>query len=346
MLSPIPPLPLLAALGLLVAVVSWAGVAAVRPLLLRLGALDHPNLRSSHEAPKPRGAGLVLIPVILLAWLIAGFSLNALSPSLLLVIFGALLLGLVSWVDDLRGLGPAPRFGAQLLGVVLVLGAGGFGSVSQGLLPWWLDRVFAALAWLWFVNLFNFMDGIDGISGVEAGAIGLGLTGLGLLLGWPPLAIALPLLIAAAMPGFLAWNWAPSRIFLGDVGSVPLGFLLGWLLLDAAARGQWAAALILPAYYLADSGLTLLKRLRRGETLWQAHREHFYQRAARGSLDHGAVCRRVMLANGALIALSLLAGLGRESWALGGAVLVVVVLLAILQRAADRAQALPTSDAL
>ena len=112
------------------------------------------------------------------------------------------------------------------------------------------------------------MDGIDGISGVEAISLGIGLALIGWLAEWPDAMLALPALLAAATLGFLVWNWAPAKLFLGDVGSVPLGYLLGWLLLTAAASGQWAAAVILPLYYLADTTITLLKRAARGVRIW------------------------------------------------------------------------------
>ena len=195
-----------------------------------------------------------------------------------------------------------------------------------------LDRVASGLLWLWFVNLFNFMDGIDGISGVEAGSVGLGLAAVAVLLGWPALPAALALVLAAVAAGFLVWNWAPAKLFLGDVGSVPLGYLLGWLLLSTAAAGQWAVALILPLYYLLDATLTLARRLRRGEKFWRAHREHFYQRAVQGGLGHAAVALRIGLANGGLILLALLAAKGYPWLALAAALGVVGVLLAHLSR--------------
>ena len=114
----------------------------------------------------------------------------------------------------------------------------------------------------------------------------------------------------AAAVGFLRWNWHPARIFLGDVGSVPLGYLLGALLLALAARGLWAPALILPLYYLADASLTLAGRVLRGERFWQAHRQHFYQRALGGRDDHAAVARLVLAGDAALIACALSPSLG------------------------------------
>jgi len=158
------------------------------------------------------------------------------------------------------------------------------------------------LVWVWAVNLFNFMDGIDGIAGTEAASIGAGLLvfttfGAGAN-------SVLALLCAALLGGsigFLVWNWSPARIFLGDVGSAPLGYLLGFLLLGLAARGFWKIALILPLYFLADATITLGRRLLRGERVWQAHREHFYQLAVRRGLSHAAVVKRIIAADVVLI---------------------------------------------
>lgn len=133
--------------------------------------------------------------------------------------------------------------------------------------------------------------------------------------------------LAAAAVGFLVWNWPPSRIFLGDVGSVPIGFLLGFLLLALAARGYGAAALILPAYYLADATLTILRRLLRGEKIWRPHSQHFYQQAVRGGLSHAQVSLAVLAANLVLIALAVLS-LTAPLPALIGAAVVVAGLLA------------------
>ena len=205
------------------------------------------------------------------------------------------------------------------------------GPVFQGWLPVPLDKAAAILLWMWFINLFNFMDGIDGISGIEAGFIAGGIA----LVAWiapasaqnPALGIA----IVAAAIGFLAWNWHPAKIFLGDVGSVPLGFLLGWLLLSLAAAGLWAPALILPLYYLADATITLVRRGIRGERVWQAHREHFYQKAVQGGRSHAAVSTAIGVANLALAGLAVLA----LTWpwpGLAAAAAVVALLLVWLSR--------------
>ena len=154
---------------------AWAGTGAVLRVLERRAILDHPNERSSHSVPTPRGGGLAVVAVILAAWTaIAAFAgtLGTISPALI----AAAALAAVSWVDDVRGLGPAPRLVAQAVAVAVGLVAlPGAGPVFQGIFPPALDALFAGLVWLWFVNLFNFMDGIDGISGVESVSVGAGL---------------------------------------------------------------------------------------------------------------------------------------------------------------------------
>lgn len=320
-----------------VAAAAYAATGLVLRLLVRVGAYDRPNPRSSHDRPKPRGGGLALLPVVALAWLAVEFWLAPAPPGFWLVLPAALLLAAVSWVDDLRELSPVLRLGVQGFAVALgIYGLGDSALVFQGLLPPLLDHLVAAALWLWFVNLFNFMDGIDGISGVETLVIGGGLVAVGAVAPLAPGLIACAALLAAALLAFLPWNWPPSRLFLGDVGSVPLGYLLGWLLLAAAAEGQWAAAVILPSYYLADATLTLARRARRGAVLWQAHREHFYQRAVQGGASHAAVALRVLVCGGVLLGLAAGASAGWPEPALAGAAVVVVLLLCELARLARR----------
>jgi UDP-N-acetylmuramyl pentapeptide phosphotransferase/UDP-N-acetylglucosamine-1-phosphate transferase len=173
-------------------------------------------------------------------------------------------------------------------------------------------------------------------SGVESIAIACGATLVAALTGGLPTASGLGLPLAAAMAGFLAWNWPPAKIFLGDVGSVALGFLLGWLLLSLAAGGEWAAAVLLPLYYLVDASLTLGRRLVRGERVWQPHRQHFYQQGARRLGGHGAVDLRLIGLNCVLTALAVLAawqpGLSWPALA-AGAVLVGLTLRGFAEHA-------------
>ena len=318
------------------------GTGGVLRWLIHRQILDLPNQRSSHSTATPRGGGLALVAVLLPAWAVVAATGPAPIGTLWPVIAGAVLLAAVSWLDDLgrlAGLGETAsaglRLAVQLAAVGLGLAALPDGPVLQGWLPAWLDRAVAFLAWVWFVNLFNFMDGIDGIAAVESIAIALGVAlvaGLAGLNGLAPLALT----AAAAALGFLKWNWHPARVFMGDVGAVPLGFLLGWLLLTLAAAGQWAPALILPLYYLADATITLVRRLLRGARPWQAHREHWYQRAARRIGGHDRVVRVVAWTDAALVGLAALAALADPWPALAGAVAAVALLLARLSALAGR----------
>jgi UDP-N-acetylmuramyl pentapeptide phosphotransferase/UDP-N-acetylglucosamine-1-phosphate transferase len=276
--------------------------------LERRAILDHPVERSSHQIPVPRGGGLALVPLVLFAWLMLALAGMAPSGTGLIVAITALL-ALVSWRDDVGGLAVAWRFLVHVVAVGLgLLALPPSALVFQGLLPFLLDRAAALLLWVWFLNLYNFMDGIDGITCTETIFLGLGTAAVLLLADAgdddaPMLALA----AAGGAAGFLRWNWPPARIFLGDVGSVPLGFVMGWLLLAMAAKGLWVPALILPLYYLADATLTLLARIGRGERIWQAHRQHFYQRAIAPDGDHGAALKLIIGGNLALLGLALLA---------------------------------------
>jgi UDP-N-acetylmuramyl pentapeptide phosphotransferase/UDP-N-acetylglucosamine-1-phosphate transferase len=178
------------------------------------------------------------------------------------------------------------------------------------------------------------MDGIDGIAGAEAIAVAFGYAAVAAVAGRETPLAELALVLAAASGGYLVWNWHPARVFMGDSGSIPVGFLIGWLMIDLACRGSWAAAIILPLYFAADATITLLKRLRRGEKPWQAHRQHFYQRAVLGGATPPAVVWRISAANAALIALALLS-LRWPLVSLAGAAGVVALLLIDLQRLAS-----------
>ncbi|MCA8932002.1 MAG: glycosyltransferase family 4 protein [Rhodospirillaceae bacterium] len=330
--------------GGLAVVLAAADAALLTAVVLRYlrarAILDRPNARSSHGVATPRGGGLGVVPVVVAGWAIIALVVPA-TLDLAAVLAGATLLALVSWFDDVRTLAAAPRFAVQL--AVVAVGTAllpGDALVFQGLLPLVADRLLTALAWLWFVNLFNFMDGIDGITGSELASIGGGLAlavslaaPAGLAAGADPALPFYALVLAAAGLGFLVWNWHPAQVFLGDVGSVPLGYLTGWLLITAAAMGLWPAAVILPLYYLTDATATLLRRLAKGEPIFQAHRQHAYQRAVQRGLSHSQVVWRIVAGNLALIACAA-AATAIGAWALLPAGLVVLVLIGHLTTAA------------
>lgn len=286
-----------ALLFIAVALAALTATGMLLPVLRTRAILDHPNDRSSHDVPTPKGGGIAVVGVVLTMW--TGFGLYSGADIFITWVLpaAALALALLSWVDDLRGLPALVRLLSQIAIVAITLMLRPTAEpFFHGLLPPALDLIVAGLLWVWFINLFNFMDGIDGITGVEVVVIGLGIG----LIGGEILGI----ILAAGAFGFLKWNWHPARVFMGDVGSVPLGFLLGWLLLGLASDGLWAAALILPSYYLADATVTLVRRGLRGEKVWQAHREHAYQKAVQRGLSHATVSGAVFCLGLGLIGLA------------------------------------------
>ena len=296
---------------------SLAATGLLRRWLMHRQILDQPNERSAHTTPVPRGGGIAVLLVLLPLW-------AWIEPQLWPVLLAGAFLGLAGWWDDVKGLGPWPKLAAQIIAVAA--GLVFLGPVTGGLLPIPFDLVLAAVLWLGFVNAYNFMDGIDGIAGVEATSIALGLTVLGLWFANLGDLAALACALGGAALGFLFWNWHPAKLFLGDVGSQALGYLIGFLLLRIAGEGAWAAALILPLYFFADAGWTLLKRLMARKNILAAHSEHIYQEAVRRGRSHAQVSMAVLIANLALVLFALGAELGERPVSIAGAALTVLVL--------------------
>ena len=315
------------------ATVFFATVAAtglVLKLLRRHAIFDRPNERSSHTELTPRGGGIAVVAILVLTWGVLASPESQLQ--VFTIIAAVILLACVSWVDDLKSLSPGIRLIAQIVAILpAMLWLHGKSPIFQGIVPEYLDLILAGLIWIWFINLFNFMDGIDGISGVEAAAIGAGIAIVAIQAPAAGIDPRLAATIAAGAIGFLCWNWHPAKVFLGDVGSVPLGFLLGWLLLNLASSGAWAAAAILPLYYLAAATITLTRRGLRGEKVWHAHREHFYQRAVQNGRSHAVVSIGVALCNVVLIGLAVLS-IAAPWLALAIAAATVIVFLGWLSR--------------
>ena len=281
---------------------SLAGTRLSIPWLAKIGAVAVENGRTMHVGVVPKGGGAPLLVAAALALLVLAGR-GTWPPSTFTLLAGTLILAAISWRDDLGHVPAALRLLAHASVAALVVAElPPDASVSQGLLPWWADRVSAVLALTWMMNLFNFMDGINGIAGAETIAIACGYLATaavaGMTLGYEPLAAAL----GGAAAGFLVWNARKAPlVFLGDVGSVALGFLTGILMLDLAVSGEWAAALIIPGYFFTDATLTLGKRLMRGERVWQAHKSHAYQRAAAAKGSHVAIVGRISIANAMLV---------------------------------------------
>ncbi|MGH7113462.1 MAG: MraY family glycosyltransferase [Stellaceae bacterium] len=309
--------------------VSGLATRTLIPMLRRRNLLDHPNERSSHVVPTARGGGIAPVGAVLLAWMALGLAGLAPRP-IIAIALGTLLLAAVCWRDDLHGLSPATRLAAQAGAVAI-----GLWAVPRNPLPHWIGPAASLAAvgilWVWWLNLFNFMDGIDGLASSEAAAIGGGVLAVAALgSGVDPAAVLLGAAVLGAALGFLIWNWSPARVFLGDVGSAPLGYLTGFLLVVVAAGGRWMVALILPLYFLADATITLARRLLRGERIWLAHRQHYYQHAVGGGLSHAGVVKRVIATDILLIGCAWAAANGWGLAALAAAATIVAALLAIL----------------
>jgi len=304
-------------------------IVILRPLLERY-ALARPNARSSHAVPTPQGGGIAVVAAtIAVACGALYFSAAAASGAgaLSAVFAAALLMAGVGVADDIRSIDVAPRLALQALAVALVIFALPNELRVLPSAPWWIERILLVVGGAWFVNLVNFMDGLDWMTVAEVLPVTATLAVIGGLGALPPAAVAVTLALCGATIGFAIFNRPIASLFLGDVGSLPIGLLLGWLLLLLATGGHLAAAVVLPLYYLADATITLLRRLARGERFWQAHRTHFYQLATDRGFGVTEVVGWVFVVNIGLCALAALTVIvpGRPSDVgalLGGAVLV------------------------
>lgn len=325
--------------GLIIAaaamLLGWALTALLLRWLLRARRFAEPTERGLHDRAVPVGGGIAIIAAVAVLWPLTSWPLTRADA---IILGSAAALSAISWIDDRHPLWPATRLAVQALAVAIALTTLPDQIRLAPMLPFWCERLALAGAWVWMINLFNFMDGIDGLAAVETIAIGLGVAALAAFA--PPTLtpaagsfISLAAILAGATAGYLIWNWHPARIFMGDAGSIPIGFLTGWLMLSLAQRGFWAAALILPLYFIVDATWTLLRRIARGETPWHPHREHMYQRAVLGGLTHDAVTLRIAFANAVLIGLAVVS-VRYPLPALVVAACVVLQLMAVLNTAA------------
>jgi UDP-N-acetylmuramyl pentapeptide phosphotransferase/UDP-N-acetylglucosamine-1-phosphate transferase len=300
------PLSLAAAVFIIAAVLSAGLIVLLRPWLRRY-ALARPNARSSHREPTPQGGGIaVMAATIVIAALACLYLGLPDASSLAWVLFVAACIALVGAVDDIWTIGVVPRLALQAAAVAIVVAALPDDFRLMPLLPAVVERGLLLIAGLWIVNLTNFMDGIDWMTVAEAVPVLAGLVIIGLLGGLPQPAAIVAMALCGALLGFAPFNRPVASLFLGDVGSLPIGLLLAWLLALLAGAGHVAAALILPLYYLADATITLLRRLARGEPFWQAHRTHFYQRATDRGLSVSQIVARVFAVNVGLVVLAVL----------------------------------------
>lgn len=305
-----------------------AGLIVILMPLLRRYALARPNARSSHAVPTPQGAGIAVIAATL-AVAIGYLGLFGMLPSSRLMPLTAATVGLalIGFVDDVAPMPPWPRLAVQGWAAVALLEALPAEARALPLLPYAVEYAICIVGLVWFVNLTNFMDGIDGMT--VAGIVPP-LAGVALLSGQAPLELTAALALIGALAGFAPFNRHVASVFLGDVGSLAIGGIAGWLLLGIACNGHLAAALILPLYYLADTGVTLFRRWRRGERLSQAHREHCYQRALAQGLTVRQVVARVWTLDAALLVLAIVAGRSSAVWLQVACLLAAGVLTAVM----------------
>jgi UDP-N-acetylmuramyl pentapeptide phosphotransferase/UDP-N-acetylglucosamine-1-phosphate transferase len=289
---------------------AWLATAAIRPWLVRR-AIVRPNPRSSHSVPTPQGGGVAVVLVALVASA-AALAISGLPPELrqhaAAVALGALALMTVGLIDDIKHQPILLRLAVQILAVgAVVFTLPPELRIFPGHFSLPLERGLVVIGGLWFVNLYNFMDGIDLMCATETIALATAvaiLTGFGLLpswLGW--IAVAL----GGAMLGFAPWNAPVARIFMGDAGSLAVSLIVGTLLLHMATAHEVAAALILPLYYLMDATITVGRRLLRGQKIWEAHRDHYYQQALRNGRSVTQIICMVAGLNTVLIAIAVVA---------------------------------------
>ena len=286
--------------------------------------LDHPNQRSLHAEPTPRLGGIGMALGVLAAWSYAGVAIEA------WVTLGLVVLIIVSLLEDVRGVPVLLRLATHLFAALLAA----IVLFQAAVDPWFI--LAAVIATAWMTNLYNFMDGSDGLAGGMA-AIGFGSYGVvALSAGDLPFA-AVNLSIAAAACGFLLSNFPPARVFMGDVGSIPLGYLAAVLDVSGWLRGDWPVwfGAVVFSPFIVDATLTLFKRLLRGARVWHAHREHYYQRLVQGGWGH----RKTALAEYALMILCsgvAVAGIRLEQTPLVAALGAIVLLYAGLVVALER----------
>ena len=275
-----------------------AGLIVLLHPLLRRYALARPNARSSHVTPTPQGGGIAVMAATAIAAVLAGsLGLFPFGHEIAIVMAAALCLAAVGMIDDLRPIQVVPRLVLQLAIVaVLVATLPAEMRIVQAF-PIGLERALLILGLLWFINLVNFMDGLDWMTVAEMLPLSAGLAAFAFFGAAPAGVLPIALALAGALLGFAPFNRPVARLFLGDVGSLPIGLLIGWCLIEFASQQHLAAAVLLPLYYLADATITLFRRVARGERFWDAHRSHFYQRATDNGFSVSHVVAEVFLLN-------------------------------------------------
>lgn len=266
----------------------------------RRALLDGPGRRRSHAGVTPRGGGVAPVSTWILSVLLLGLWSTSAPPALWWLLLSSFLVATVSWIDDHRSLPVLPRLAVHsAAAVLLVLGVMGPGMDMLE----WAQRLLLVIALVLSTNFWNFMDGIDGMAVMQSIVVALSLSLYAMAAG-AGLPMLLALLLAAAVSGFVPFNFPEARIFLGDVGSTTLGFALAGIAVLGFADGAWGWSLwpVVASVFLIDAGLTLLSRLLRGSRWYTPHREHLYQWLHRSGLSHPRVVAMYLACNLLLVA--------------------------------------------
>jgi Fuc2NAc and GlcNAc transferase len=291
----------LVGIAVLAFVLAALGTGLFRRLAFRWNLMDIPNARSSHQTVTPRGGGVAIVLAFAVAVVLL-WNANLLDRALLNALAGAGLIALAGFLDDRYGLSVVARLLAQLAAALWAIWClGGLPGLLFGdslvTLGWW-GYLLGAVTIVWSINLFNFMDGIDGIAAAEAACVSFAGSALALMSG--SIAVAsVGFAFGWACCGFLPWNWPPAKIFMGDVASGFIGYVLAVLAIAAARETPSApwAWLMLGGVFFVDATVTLLRRMARGERVFEAHRTHAYQWLARRWRSHARVTAAVIGVN-------------------------------------------------
>lgn len=281
---------------------SFIGIYLSRIIFYRVGLVDNPNIRSNHTHPIALGAGIIIIPLIVLISLNLGFLWEK------EILLSLSILYIISILDDIRDVNPIIRLLFHFFSISIFVAVYLYPFIGNMIITNIYMNIFfgliAIISIVWFINSFNFMDGIDGITSVEIIFICLSIIYFHFFLEKEINILALSILITVTV--FIYFNWSPASIFLGDSGSIPLGFLIITLLIDFSLKGYWVASIILPLYYTMDTSVTLFKRVYKKKKFWKAHNEHYYQMALKNGFSHIRVNSFMVLMNIGLFLLSFL----------------------------------------
>ncbi|WP_339526732.1 MraY family glycosyltransferase [Pseudomonas sp. EL_65y_Pfl2_R96] len=303
------------ALLVVVFAVSWGLTRVLRRYALSRSLMDIPNERSAHSVPTPRGGGVSIVVAFLLALPVLSLLGVLPLPALMALVGAGVLIAVIGFADDHGHIAARWRLLGHFIAAAWVLfwlnGLAPIALLGVSLDLGWVGSILGAIYLVWMLNLYNFMDGIDGLASVEAITVCLGICLVYGVAGTAELVWA-PLMLVVAVAGFLCWNFPPARIFMGDAGSGFLGIILGAMALQAAWSKPeliWSW-LILLGVFIVDATWTLVRRLIGGDKVYQAHSSHAYQKAAR-RWGHKAVTISVAVINVVfLLPLSILVVLG------------------------------------